>query len=59
MTTEKRPPAARAVEKRVEGIVADYMRHSGCTLEQAQHRVGRAEISGKVIVRNGIEYKIR
>lgn len=39
--------------------IRDYMRHSGLTLEQAQHRVGKAELSGKTITRDGITFKFR
>jgi hypothetical protein len=39
--------------------IRDYMRHSGLTLEQAQRRVGKAELSGKAITLNGITLKFR
>jgi hypothetical protein len=55
----KRPMAVRAAAKQPESSVAGFMRHSGCTLEQAQRRVGKAELSGTTITRNGVEYKFR
>ena len=42
-----------------EQAIREYVRHSGCTLEQAQRRVGKAELSGKTITRNGITFKFR
>ena len=56
--TLKLPQTVRSA-KRVTGAVEEYIRYSSCTLEQAQRRVGKAELSGKTITKNGVQYTFR
>lgn len=52
-----REATAKKVNLTANPEIAGYMRHSGCTFEQAQRRVGKAEQSGKSIVVDGVIYK--
>ena len=48
-------PASKREQNRIEG----YVRHSGYTLEQAQHRVGKAALSGTTMMVAGVQIKFR